>query len=148
MLHELLTAHRIELIDRCKEKAAKRLAPRRCRPGFNTAYRCSWTRSSRRSKSSRRLTPCKAAASPAPRGADPPNRNFFVAAMMHGHELLKGGYSVEQVVHDYGDLCQAITDLAFERHSPVDVDEFQTLNRCLDNGIAHAVTEYESQRDS
>src|SRR6187549_3163592 len=27
LLHELLTAHRIELIDRCREKAAKRLAP-------------------------------------------------------------------------------------------------------------------------
>jgi signal transduction histidine kinase len=52
------------------------------------------------------------------------------------------------VVHDYGDLCQAITDLAFEQKVPVEIDEFRTLNRCLDNGIAEAVTEYSYQRYS
>jgi signal transduction histidine kinase len=55
---------------------------------------------------------------------------------------------VEQVVHDYGDLCQSITDLAFELSEPVDVDEFRTLNRCLDNAIAMSVTEYNYQRDA
>jgi signal transduction histidine kinase len=50
-------------------------------------------------------------------------------------------------VHDYGDLCQAITDLAFELGEPVEVDEFRTLNRCLDNAIAMAVTEFNYQRD-
>ena len=49
------------------------------------------------------------------------------------------GYTADQVVHDYGDLCQAITDLAFERDAPFAVDEFRTLNRCLDNAIADAV---------
>jgi len=52
-----------------------------------------------------------------------------------------------QVVHDYGDLCQAITDLAFERDAPFQIDEFRTLNRCLDNAIADAVTEFSYQRD-
>jgi signal transduction histidine kinase len=51
-------------------------------------------------------------------------------------------------VHDYGDLCQAITDLAFERGEPIEIDEFRTLNRCLDNGIADAVTEYAYQHRS
>jgi hypothetical protein len=37
------------------------------------------------------------------------------SASAHGGELLKLGYTVEQVVHDYGDLCQAVTDFAFER---------------------------------
>ena len=63
-------------------------------------------------------------------------------ATLHGRELLDGGYTIDQVVHDYGDLCQAITDLAFERNWPIQVDEFRTLNRCLDNGIADAVTEF------
>jgi signal transduction histidine kinase len=44
-------------------------------------------------------------------------------------------------------LCQAITDLAFERQVPFEVDEFRTLNRCLDNAIADAVTEFAYQRD-
>ena len=30
-------------------------------------------------------------------------------------ELLLHGFTVDQVVHDYGDLCQAITELAFEQ---------------------------------
>lgn len=71
-----------------------------------------------------------------------------VTATAHGKELLKLGYTVDQVVHDYGDLCQAITDLAFERDAPFAVGEFRTLNRCLDNAIADAVTEFSSQRDS
>jgi signal transduction histidine kinase len=50
-------------------------------------------------------------------------------------------------VHDYGDLCQAVTDLAFENLSSIQIDEFRTLNRCLDNAIADAVTEFSYQRD-
>lgn len=71
-----------------------------------------------------------------------------VSATAHGKELLKLGYTVDQVVHDYGDLCQAITDLAFERDAPFAVVEFRTLNRCLDNAIADAVTEFSAQRDA
>jgi signal transduction histidine kinase len=69
------------------------------------------------------------------------------AAAKHGKALLALGFSVDQVVHDYGDLCQAITDLAIERDAPFLVDEFRTLNRCLDNAIADAVTEFSYQRD-
>ena len=71
-----------------------------------------------------------------------------VTAAAHGRQLLELGFSVDQVVHDYGDLCQAITDLAVERDAPFDVDEFRTLNRCLDNAIADAVTEFSLQRDA
>lgn len=71
-----------------------------------------------------------------------------VSAAAHGKELLALGYSVDQVVHDYGDLCQAITDLAVECNEPFSVDEFRTLNRCLDNAIADAVTEFGEQRDA
>jgi signal transduction histidine kinase len=71
-----------------------------------------------------------------------------VTAAAHGKELLELGYSVDQVVHDYGDLCQAITDLAVERDEPFSVNEFRTLNRCLDNAIADAVTEFSVQRDA
>ncbi|MEO5859685.1 MAG: sensor histidine kinase, partial [Pyrinomonadaceae bacterium] len=69
-------------------------------------------------------------------------------AASHGRELLIHGYTIEQVVHDYGDLCQAATDLATELNEPISSDEFRTLNRCLDNGIADAVTEFTSQRDA
>ena len=46
------------------------------------------------------------------------------------------------MVHDYGDVCQSITDLAVEVKTPISVEDFRTLNRCLDDAIASAVTEY------
>lgn len=63
-------------------------------------------------------------------------------AVQHGHDLLLQGFTVSQVVHDYGDICQAITELAGEIDAPVSMDDFHTLNRCLDDAIAGAVTEY------
>ena len=70
------------------------------------------------------------------------------SATAHGKQLLELGYTVDQVVHDYGDICQAITDLAVERDAPFSVNEFRTLNRCLDNAIADAVTEFSARRDT
>lgn len=70
-----------------------------------------------------------------------------ISASTHGKELMGLGFSVDQVVHDYGDLCQAITDLAVEVNTPFTVDEFRTLNRCLDNAIADSVTEFSYQHD-
>jgi len=70
------------------------------------------------------------------------------SAAQHGKDLLAMGLTVDQVVHDYGDLCQSITDLAVERDAPFSVDEFRTLNRCLDNAISDAVTEFSYQRDA
>jgi signal transduction histidine kinase len=82
-----------------------------------------------------------------PSGGGPATSEVRAAATLHGRELLAGGYTVNQVVHDYGDLCQAIMDLASEQNAIIAVDEFRTLNRCLDNGIADAVTAFASQRD-
>lgn len=64
------------------------------------------------------------------------------AATRHGSELLALGFTVSQVVHDYGDICQAVTELAIEQNAPITTDEFKTLNGCLDTAIAEAVTEH------
>jgi len=63
-------------------------------------------------------------------------------AMLHGRDLREQGFTLEQVVRDYGDVCQAVTKLALETGAPIAVDEFRIFNRCLDNAIAGAVTEY------
>jgi signal transduction histidine kinase len=63
-------------------------------------------------------------------------------AALHGRDLLAAGFTLEQVVRDYGNVCQAVTKLAFDTGAPIQVDEFRTFNRCLDNAIAGAVTEY------
>jgi len=54
---------------------------------------------------------------------------------------------VSQVVHDYGDVCQAVTELAVELNASISTDDFRTLNRCLDDAIAGAVTEYGRERN-
>lgn len=63
-------------------------------------------------------------------------------AAQHGGELLAAGFNVVQVVNDYGDICQVITEIAIEQEAPITVKEFHTLNRCLDTAIAAAVTEH------
>jgi hypothetical protein len=62
------------------------------------------------------------------------------SAALHGAELLRRGFTVDQVVHDYGDVCQAITEMAIELDCAIDPDDFRILNGCLDNAIAGAVT--------
>ena len=64
------------------------------------------------------------------------------SAAKHGRELRALGFNISQVVHDYGDICQAITEVAVERRVPITTEEFHTLNRCLDTAIAEAVTEH------
>jgi signal transduction histidine kinase len=65
----------------------------------------------------------------------------------HGRTLFEHGVTIAQVVHDYGDLCQVITGLAVDHRTAVDADEFRTLNLCLDDAIAGAVTEYARLRE-
>jgi signal transduction histidine kinase len=64
------------------------------------------------------------------------------SALLHGHDLLRQGFTVSQVVHDYGDVCQSITELAVETNAAISTDDFRVLNGCLDNAIAGAVTEF------
>jgi len=63
-------------------------------------------------------------------------------AALHGRDLFLKGFTIEQVVRNYGDVCQAVTNLTVESGAPISVEEFRTFNRCLDNAIAGAVTEY------
>ena len=69
------------------------------------------------------------------------------SALLHGHDLLQQGFTVSQVVHDYGDICQSITELAVETQAPISSDDFRILNGCLDNAIASAVTQFGRERN-
>src|SRR5581483_9804420 len=79
-----------------------------------------------------------------------PNLAIATSAALHGHDLLMKGFTVSQVVHDYGDVCQAITELAIFTDAPIDTADFRTMNRCLDEAIAGAVTVFgrESEQSS
>ena len=65
------------------------------------------------------------------------------SATRRGKESLELGYTISQVVHGYGALCQSITEYAEEnRDKPIEAREFNRLNYCLDVAIAEAVTEF------
>ncbi|MDB4979656.1 MAG: histidine kinase [Myxococcales bacterium] len=68
-------------------------------------------------------------------------------AARHGANLLQLGLPVGQVVQDYGSICQSVTELASDRDVAITTREFRTLNSCLDEATARAVTEFEKQRD-
>ena len=135
MLHEFLTLHREEIIARTRAKVATRTAPRPTAaelehgvPLFldQLAETLRWEQES---------------------PARPTSAEMAQSAARHGGELRQAGFTVAQVVHDYGDVCQAVTELAIELDLPISADEFKTLNRCLDEAIAQAVTEFARQRE-
>jgi signal transduction histidine kinase len=74
------------------------------------------------------------------------------AAAVQGRRWQAQGFTIAQVVHGYGDICQAVAEVALEQHEAMSVEEFHTLNRCLDTAIAEAVTEHaratSEQRDA
>jgi len=69
------------------------------------------------------------------------------SAAKHGGDLLRMGFTIAQVVHDYGDVCQVVTELAMEQEAPITTTDFQNLNQVLDDAIAGAVTEYARVRE-
>ncbi len=69
------------------------------------------------------------------------------SAGRHGDHLFHEGLTVAGVVNSYGDLCQVITGLAVEQNASIDASDFQTLNLCLDDATAGAVSAYSKQRE-
>ena len=149
MMNEFLANNRDNLIARCVEKVAKR--PKRAATAEQLKngipmFIDQLTRTLQAEQSNEDATSLRISG---PSGGDASKLSEMgLAAAAHGKALLHLGYSVDQVVHDYGDLCQAITDLAFERDAPFSIDEYRTLNRCLDNVMADAVSEFSAQRDA
>jgi signal transduction histidine kinase len=149
MMHKFIENNRAELIARCKAKVAQR--PQRAAteeqlkngvPLFLEQLRRTLeAEEDQEAIQSRRISGTSG-------NSQAEVSEMGVSAAAHGKQLLELGFTVDQVVHDYGDLCQAITDLAVERDAPFAIDEFRTLNRCLDNAIADAVTEFSAVREA
>lgn len=143
MLHEFLNANRTELVARCRAKVDLRPAPPQVPVEMQHGIPIFLDQLIDTLRKDGEWTASGPHANPGR-----PRRlltDISASATKHGRELLREGFTVDQVVHNYGDLCQAITELAVERNQPVDADEFRTLNGCLDDAIADAVTEYSRQ---
>ena len=130
MLHEFLTQNRGELIARCQRKVAARRSPRPTESELVHGVPLFLDQLVDTLRRELRTIP-----------------EIGETATKHGNELLREGFTVDQVVHDYGDVCQAVTELAVEQNAPITTDEFRTLNRCLDDAIGDAVTEHGRQHD-
>jgi signal transduction histidine kinase len=147
VLHEFLTTNKAELIERCRLKVANRLAPKVAGERLAHGIPRFLDQLIKTLEVEQTSEPMRSRRVSGPSGGGAVVSEIAATAALHGRELSEEGFTVDQVVHDYGDLCQAIADLAFERGVPIEIDEFRTLNRCLDNGIADAVTEYAFQRN-
>jgi hypothetical protein len=137
MLHEFLTSNRQVLISRCRDKVAKRFEPLETQATIDHGVPL-FLQQLVETLRLEQTTPARNGDSeptPAP-------TEIGRAAALHGAELLRRGFSVDQVVHDYGDVCQCVTALAVEQEVTISTDEFRTLNRCLDNAIADAVASF------
>ena len=132
MLHEFLSANREEIIARTRAKVAGRPAPRATYVELENGIPLFLTQLVGMLESPARDM-----------GADAIGRT----ATRYGDEMSRMGLTVGQVVHDYGGLCQAITELAVERRTAIRSEEFKILNGCLDDAIAFAVTEFGRQRE-
>ncbi len=125
MLHEFISENREEIIRRCREKVALRSIP----PPTSSEIEFGVPRFLDQLVEALRHHMSR-------------DSGIGISAGRHGRDLQGQGFTVSQVVHDYGDVCQSITDLALELYAPISLEDFRTLNRCLDDAIASAVTEF------
>jgi signal transduction histidine kinase len=134
MLSDFLALHREELLGRARERVALRNAPQatELELTFGLPVFFDQLREALRRAASNEVID---------------HSELERSASHHGHDLFHQGLTVAQVVHDYGDLCQVIALLAVELKTNIAAEEFRTLNLCLDDAIAGAVTEYSRQRE-
>jgi len=136
MLHEFVSANREELIKRCKEKVAERFEPAEVPAAIDHGVPLFlqqlvvMLRTEQLSVAAAGTVDSKELIS---------SSEIARAAAIHGAELLRQGFTIDQVVHEYGDVCQSVTELAVEANAPISTEEFRSLNRCLDDAIADAV---------
>jgi signal transduction histidine kinase len=148
MMHDFLSSNRSELERRCRDKVLARAnrAPNKQQLEQGVPMFLDQLIRTLQAENEGR-TADGIALSGASSGAPSPHAELGASATIHGADLLALGYSINQVVHDYGDLCQAVADLALDLNEKFEIEEFRTLNRCLDNGIADAVTSFSEHRD-
>lgn len=130
MLYDFLTENREKIVDRTRSKIADRPAPRASTTELEHGIPLFLTQL---------IVMLRA-------GSDAGEVEIDAGAARHGDALSRMGLTVGQVVHDYGGLCQSITEIADEDRVSISNSEFKTLNKCLDGAIASAVAQFGRQR--
>jgi signal transduction histidine kinase len=123
LLHEFVTKNRAEIIARARARIGSRIAPLPTEAELEQGVGLF-------------LDDLLQALAPAP-----------APARSRPGLALRRGFTVAQVVYDFGDICQTITELVSERDAPLDAHEFRILNQSLDDAIASAVSEFSRRHD-
>jgi len=134
MLLDFLHAHQDEIIARARRRVAERTAP----VADGTELEKGIPLFLKQLTEIFRLEMAGVRNAPDTLGAD---------AALHGAELLRNGLTVAQAIHDYGDICQVVTELADEMNAPITPHDYNIFNRCLDDAMAGAVSEYLRRRE-
>ncbi len=112
MLYEFITMHRHDIVARTRERVRRRRWPSVSSQELEYGVPLFLTQLSETLRLEGSATPFSTDA-------------IGVTAARHGAEMSSAGFNIAQVVHDDGDICQTITDIAIEEHVPITVEEFR-----------------------
>ena len=107
MLYEFIEVNREEIIKRCRAKVSARSSPPPTRAEIDHGVPLFLDQLIKALQGGLLSSP-----------------EMSKSALQHGHDLLLQGFTVSQVVHDYGDVCQSITELAVETNAPISTEDF------------------------
>ena len=102
MLFEFITLNRDEIIRRCRAKVATRSVPTPTAAEIDHGVPLFLDQLVNALRDGQSSSP-----------------EISKTALLHGHDLLVQGLTMSQVVHDYGDVCQSVTELAMETGAPI-----------------------------
>jgi hypothetical protein len=108
MLHEFLTANRRDLLDRCSARVVHRLAPSPSDADLKHGIPL-YLDQLIEMLQAQEDTPDPKVSNASNEGEA--GSGMGVSATRHGRELMRRGFTVEQVVRENGDLCQEMTGL-------------------------------------
>jgi hypothetical protein len=106
MLLDFLREHRDELIERSRRRVALRKVPA---PGETELQKGIPLFLTQLTEIFRLETA----------GGRPDSGALEADATFHGAQLLKNGLTVAQAIHDYGDICQVVSELVTELKTPI-----------------------------
>src|SRR5580765_5678927 len=101
MLHEYLAENRAELIERCALKVSQRSAPKATDAELEHGIPLFLDQLIKTLQMERMSQPARSREVSGESGGGGPLSEIGVAAAHHGIELLRHGFTVDQVVHDY-----------------------------------------------
>ena len=135
MLYEFLTEHKGEILQLCKNKVIAAGEAKPTSPLLDQGLPHYYDQLIRELQRATTGTDSKTT----PAKSEPSSGE----AAAHGKESLRLGYTISQVVHTSGAVCQTITEFVQTKSYDITSREFQCLNLSLDSAIAESVTEFE-----